>query len=71
MEWAACREVPASFFEGYPSVDHFDDVDSGEKFIDKILRYFAAHQSIPVRLPNSVALGLFLLRCFPEGLKSG
>ena len=71
MERAACREIPAGFFKGYPPVDHFDDVDPGEKFIDKILRYFAAHQSIPVRLPNSVALGLLLLGCFPESLQSG
>ena len=71
MEWAACREVSAGFFEGYPPVDHFDDVDPGEKFIDKILRYFAAHQPIPVLLPNSVALGLSSLRRFPETLQDG
>ena len=71
MEWAACREVPAGFFQGYPPVDHFDNVDPREKFIDKILRYFAAHQPIPVRLPNSVALGLPLLSRFPEDLKGG
>ena len=71
MERTACREVPAGFLEGHPPVDYFDDVDPGEKFIDKILRYFAAHQSIPVRLPNSVALGLPLPSSFPEDLKGG
>jgi hypothetical protein len=35
------------------------------------LRYFAAHQSIPVRLSNSVALGLILPRRFPGGLQGG
>jgi hypothetical protein len=52
MERAAGGVVFASFFKLYTTVDHVDNIDTGEKFINKALGYPAGHSGV---YPQSVS----------------